>query len=39
MDKSPESLFRRIDPDYFYPTFGDDGTVEENGADLAASST
>jgi len=29
MDKSPESLFRRIDPDYFYPTFGDDGTVEE----------
>jgi len=30
MDKSPESLFRRIDPDYHYPTFGDDGTVEEN---------
>ncbi len=29
MDKSPESLFRRIDPDYFYPTYGDDGTVEE----------
>ncbi len=29
MDKSPESLFRRIDPDYYYPTFGDDGTVEE----------
>ncbi|MBW2387540.1 MAG: DUF11 domain-containing protein, partial [Deltaproteobacteria bacterium] len=29
MDKSPESLFRRIDPDYHYPTFGDDGTVEE----------
>ena len=23
------SLFRRIDPDYYYPTFGDDGTVEE----------
>ncbi|MEJ2522872.1 MAG: OmpA family protein [Gammaproteobacteria bacterium] len=29
LDKSPESLFRRIDPDYYYPTFGDDGTVEE----------
>jgi len=30
LDKSPESLFRRIDPDYHYPTFGDDGTVEES---------
>ena len=29
MDKSPESLLRRIDPDYYQPTFGDDGTVEE----------
>ena len=29
MDKSPESLFRRIDPDYHYPTFGDDGVVDE----------
>jgi hypothetical protein len=29
MEKSPDSLFRRIDPDYYYPTFGDDGTVEE----------
>ncbi len=29
MDKSPDSLFRRMDPDYYYPTFGDDGTVEE----------
>ncbi len=29
MDKSPDSLFRRIDPDYHYPTFGDDSTVEE----------
>ena len=29
MSKSPESLFRRIDPDYYYPTFGDDGSVEE----------
>ncbi|MCI0346786.1 MAG: flagellar motor protein MotB, partial [Chloroflexi bacterium] len=27
--KTPESLFRRIDPDYYYPTFGDDGTVDE----------
>ncbi len=29
LDKSPDSLFRRIDADYYYPTFGDDGTVEE----------
>jgi len=29
MDKSPDSLFRRMDPDYYYPTFGDDATVEE----------
>lgn len=29
MDKSPDALFRRLDPDYYYPTFGDDGTVEE----------
>jgi flagellar motor protein MotB len=29
LDKNPESLFRRIDPDYHYPTFGDDGIVEE----------
>jgi hypothetical protein len=29
MEKSPDMLFRRIDPDYYYPTFGDDGTVEE----------
>ncbi len=29
MQKSPDALFRRIDPDYYYPTFGDDGTVEE----------
>ena len=29
MSKSPDSLLRRIDPDYYYPTFGDDGTVEE----------
>jgi len=29
LSKTPESLFRRIDPDYHYPTFGDDGVVEE----------
>ena len=29
LDKSPDSLFRRIDPDYYYPTFGDDGVVTE----------
>ena len=27
LDKSPDALFRRIDPDYHYPTYGDDGTV------------
>jgi flagellar motor protein MotB len=29
LQKSPDSLFRRIDPDYSYPTFGDDGVVTE----------
>ena len=29
MDKSPDAFFRRIDPDYYYPTFGDDSTVAE----------
>ncbi|MGH9870032.1 MAG: OmpA family protein [Candidatus Polarisedimenticolia bacterium] len=29
LDKSPEALFRRIDPDYTYPTFGDDSVVEQ----------
>ncbi len=29
LDKSPDALFRRFDPDYHYPTFGDDGSVEE----------
>ena len=28
--KAPDSLFRRIDPDYHYPTFGDDSSVAEN---------
>ncbi len=30
LDKSPEALFRRIDPDTHYPTFGDDATVTED---------
>jgi flagellar motor protein MotB len=30
MDKSPGALFRRIDPDYHFPTFGDDSTVTED---------
>ncbi|HKI50655.1 MAG TPA: OmpA family protein [Geothermobacteraceae bacterium] len=30
LDKSPEALFRRIDPDDHYPTYGDDGTVEDD---------
>ena len=29
LSKSPDSLFRRMDPDYHYPTFGDDGVVTE----------
>jgi len=29
LNKSPDSLFRRMDPDYHYPTFGDDGVVTE----------
>ena len=29
MDKTPDELFRRINPDYYYPSFGDDGVVEE----------
>ncbi|MFO7606591.1 MAG: OmpA family protein, partial [Desulfurivibrionaceae bacterium] len=30
LDKSPDALFRRMDPDYHYPTFGDDGSVVED---------
>ena len=30
IEKDPQSLFRRIDPDLVYPTFGDDSTVVEN---------
>jgi flagellar motor protein MotB len=29
LDKSPDALFRRLDPDYHYPTFGDDSIVDE----------
>ncbi len=29
LNKSPDSLFRRLDPAYHYPTFGDDGVVTE----------
>jgi flagellar motor protein MotB len=29
LDKSPDSLFRRLDPKYYYPTFGDDSHVLE----------
>ena len=34
LDKSPNALFRRIDPDYYYPTYGDDGTVQEDAPTL-----
>ena len=34
MDKSPEALFRRMDPDRHYPTFGDDSTVVEEAPTL-----
>lgn len=34
MDKSPDALFRRIDPEYYYPTFGDDSTVTEDAPTL-----
>jgi len=27
--KTPDSLFRQMDTDYYYPSFGDDSTVEE----------
>jgi flagellar motor protein MotB len=29
LDKTPDSLFRRIDPSYYYPTYGDDSTTQE----------
>ncbi len=30
LDKSPDALFRRIDPDYHMPTYGDDSSVVED---------
>ena len=38
LDKSPDSLFRRIDSDNHYPTFGDEGVVEEVAPTLGSSS-
>lgn len=29
-EKTPDALFRRIDPDYYQPTFGDDSTTVED---------
>ncbi len=29
LNKSPDALFRRLDDDQYYPTFGDDSTVRE----------
>ena len=34
LDKTPDELFRRINPDYYYPAFGDDGTVDETAPTL-----
>ncbi len=31
---TPDALFRSIDPQYYYPTFGDDGSVEEGAPTL-----
>ena len=29
LEKSPQALLRRLDPDLYYPTFGDDSTLEQ----------
>jgi flagellar motor protein MotB len=34
LNKTPDELFRRINPDYNYPSFGDDGTVDETAPTL-----
>jgi flagellar motor protein MotB len=34
MQKSPDAVFNRLDPDYFYPTYGDDSTTEETAPTL-----
>ena len=34
LQKTPDAMFRRIDPDYYYPTYGDDSTSEEGAPTL-----
>jgi flagellar motor protein MotB len=34
MQKSPDAFFRRINPDYYYPTYGDDSTTEQTAPTL-----
>lgn len=34
MQKTPDAMFRRINPDYYYPTYGDDSTSEEGAPTL-----
>jgi flagellar motor protein MotB len=34
MNKAPDAMFRRIDPTYYYPSYGDDSTVEEGAPTL-----
>jgi len=34
LSNTPDSLFRNINPQYFYPTYGDDSTVEEGAPTL-----
>jgi len=33
-ERTPDALFRSIDPQYYYPTYGDDGSVEEGAPTL-----
>ena len=30
VNKAPDSVFRRMDSDYYYPTYGDDSSVEQD---------
>jgi hypothetical protein len=34
VQKSPDAIFRRINPDYYYPSYGDDSTSEEGAPTL-----
>lgn len=34
MQKTPDAMFRRINPDHFYPSYGDDSTTEEGAPTL-----